>query len=120
MDGASIACQLAGRPGGAASGLSGGLRFANEYSFVSAPDKPPVAGSIRLIFIPAQKLPKLNHGLPDFSATRLGSIALKSSSAFDRKTRPRSTQRKPGPVGSSVLFVTTAIPEVFLPNSENA
>src|SRR6266576_3896656 len=115
-----MACQLPGRPGVGGGMFAGLFRLAKEYSLESSLDNRPVFGSMRRILIPDQKLPKLSHACPRSSKTRFGSMALKSSSARDRKTSPRSTQRKFGLAGSSVLFVTRAIPEVFFPNSENA
>src|ERR1700758_1878864 len=120
MLGASTACQSPGRPGGFGGGLGGRLRLASEYNLLSSVESRPVFGSMRRILIPDQKLPKLSHSCPSSSTTRFGSIALKSSSSFERSTSPRSIQRKSGLFGFRVLFVTSAIPEVFFPKTENA
>src|ERR1700722_4358001 len=120
MNGASSACQSPGRPGGLGGGLLGRLRFASEYSFGSSAARRPVFASMRRILMPLQKLPNNNHGSPFSSTTRFGSIALKSSSTLDWSTKPRSTQRKSGLFGFKVLLVSSAIPEVFLPNAEKA
>src|SRR5580658_7958000 len=120
MNGASTACQSPGSPGGFGGGLSGRLRLAIEYRVRSSVDSKPVLGSIRRILMPVQKLPNDNHALPFSSRTRFGSMALKSSSARDRNTSPRSDQWKSELFGFSVLFVRSAIPDVFLPKAEKA
>src|ERR1700684_2248489 len=120
MNGASIACQLEGSPGGAGGGLSGRARAASEYSLVPAADSLPVLRSSLLILMPPQKLPKESHAFPLASNTRFGSIALKSSLALDSSTKPWSSQRYRELFGSSVLLVSRAIPEVFTPNAEYA
>ena len=84
----------------------------------SAADGLPVAGSIRRILIPPQKLPKLSHGWLFSSSTIFGSMALKSSVAVDFRTRPSSFQWYFGLCGSSVSLVARAMPEVFTPNAE--
>ena len=120
MKGASIACQFPGKPGGLGGGLAGRLRLASEYSLVSSVESFPVEGSMRSILIPVQKLPKLSQARPFSSMMRLGSMALKSSPTRDCRTKPRSIQRKFELEGSSVLLVSRAMPEVFLPNTEKA
>src|ERR1700735_3282637 len=111
MKGASIASQFAGKLGGGGSAFSGFARRAREYSVVSFFDNMPVS-SKRHILIPSQKLPKASHALPFSSKTKSGSIALYLSSVFDSKTSPLSIHLKSGFVGSRVLLVARAIPEV--------
>src|SRR5258707_2518749 len=104
MKRASIASQLPGRPGGFGGGFVGRPRRAREYSLVSSDDNKPVWGSMRLILIPSQKLPKASQARPSSSIIKFGSIALKLSSARERKTSPRSTQRKSELFGFRVLL----------------
>src|SRR5580704_979215 len=120
MKGASTACQSPGRPGGLGGGLRGRFRLAREYSLVSVVESNPILGSIWRILMPDQKLPKASQGCPLSSITKLGSIALKSSSRRESRTSPWSTQWKLGLAGFSVLLVSRAIPDVFLPKTENA
>ena len=85
---------------------------------MSSEESFPVLRSSFRILIPLQKLPKDNQACPFSSRIRFGSIALKSSSARDRSTNPSSTHPKSGLCGSRVLFVNSAIPEVFSPKME--
>ncbi len=64
------------------------------YILVSIVDSLPVAGSIRRILIPDQKLPHTSQACVRSSMTRLGSIAFQSSvSSDERSTIPSSTHR---------------------------
>src|SRR6185312_16641276 len=95
-------------------------RLAREYSLLSFVESLPVAGSMRCILIPLQKLPNASHWPPSSSMARLGSIALKSSDFTEPKTLPWSTQGEFGLFGSSVLLVTRPISDMLLPKVDTA
>ena len=81
-----------GKPGFGGSNFSGLLRVASEYVWVSSAESLPVFRSSFRILMPLQKLPNESHACPFSSRMRFGSIALKSSSARDCRTRPSSVQ----------------------------
>src|SRR5690242_4440233 len=94
-----------------------GARDASAY--ISSPSaRLPVAGSMRNILSPDQKLPHDSQYFPSRSPTRFGSMALNLSCARDLMTRPLSTQPNPGADGSSVLLVASPMTELLEPKLE--
>lgn len=64
--------------------------------------------------IPDQNDPKDSHQAPDWSMTRLGSIALKSSDVADAMTTPWLVQDPDAPV----VLVARKMADLFEPNVE--
>src|SRR5882724_1219517 len=96
-------------------------RLASAYTLESPLDGLPVAGLMRRILIPPQKLPQFSQTLRSSSMTRLASIAFQSSfSSYDRSTIPSSTHLYRGSLGFSVTLVARPMAEFRLPNEETA
>ena len=93
-------------------------RDASESILSSLSMRLPVAGSMRAILRPDQKLPHESQYFPSRSTARFGSMALNSSCSRDRTTSPLSTHSNPGAAGSSVLLVARPITEWFEPKLE--